>query len=273
MVDASTRRTVPRPRDHRVDRQLFALEDGLHAAVRKVPDPAPDAEIAGVLGASGAEEDTLDATGEHEADARDHRLDTRTMTRYDGRTALLVVDVQNDFADPGGSLAVRGGHDVVEPLNREIEAAREARALVVYTLDWHPEHTPHFQQDGGIWPVHCVAGSWGAQLHPTLDVVEGETLHKGDDGRDGYSAFSVRDPLGGATEPTRLQRALRERDIERLVIGGLATDYCVVETVLDGRRLGYDVAVLTSAVRAVDLAPGDGDRALERIRDAGATLV
>jgi nicotinamidase/pyrazinamidase len=195
------------------------------------------------------------------------------VDRYDARTALIVVDVQNDFADPHGSLAVSGGEDVIEPLNREIEDAREAGALVVYTQDWHPEHTPHFKQDGGIWPVHCVAGSWGAELHPGLVVVEGDTIHKGEDGRDGYSAFSVRDPVGGETEPTRLERVLRERGIERIVVAGLATDYCVVESTLDGRGLGFDVEVLTNAIRAVDLEPGDGDRALERMHDAGATMI
>ncbi|HEY3265089.1 MAG TPA: isochorismatase family protein, partial [Actinomycetota bacterium] len=116
---------------------------------------------------------------------------------YDDKTALLVVDVQNDFADPSGSLSVAGGEEVLEPLDAEIRAAEKGHALVVYTQDWHPEHTPHFRQDGGIWPVHCVGGSWGAELHPGLRMVPGEVIHKGEDGRDGYSAFSVRDPRGG----------------------------------------------------------------------------
>jgi nicotinamidase/pyrazinamidase len=191
---------------------------------------------------------------------------------YDDKTALLVVDVQNDFADPSGSLSVAGGEEVLEPLDAEIRAAEKGHALVVYTQDWHPEHTPHFRQDGGIWPVHCVGGSWGAELHPGLRMVPGEVIHKGEDGRDGYSAFSVRDPRGGEAEPTRLERILRERGIERVVLGGLATDYCVVESVLDARRLGFDAEVVTGAIRAVDLEPGDGDRALERMREAGATL-
>jgi nicotinamidase/pyrazinamidase len=191
---------------------------------------------------------------------------------YDDKTALLVVDVQNDFADPSGSLSVAGGEEVLEPLDAEIRAAEKGHALVVYTQDWHPEHTPHFRQDGGIWPVHCVGGSWGAELHPGLRMVPGEVIHKGEDGRDGYSAFSVRDPRGGEAEPTRLERILRERGIERVVLGGLATDYCVVESVLDARRLGFHAEVVTGAIRAVDLEPGDGDRALERMREAGATL-
>jgi nicotinamidase/pyrazinamidase len=194
------------------------------------------------------------------------------MSGYDDRTALVVVDVQNDFADPSGSLAVADGEDIVEPVNAALRTARADGALVVYTQDWHPEHTPHFAQDGGVWPVHCVGGSWGAELHPRLEVVEGKTLHKGVDGRDGYSAFSVRDPRSGETEPTQLERLLRERRIERVVIGGLATDYCVVETVLDARRLGFDAEVLTGCIRAVDLKSGDGERALDRMRAAGATL-
>jgi len=193
------------------------------------------------------------------------------VTAYDPETALLVVDVQNDFADPGGSLAVAGGADVVAPLNAEIEAAKRAGALVVYTQDWHPAHTPHFAQDGGIWPVHCVHDTWGAAFHPDL-TVDGEIVHKGVDGADGYSAFSVRDPESGETSPTTLEALLRERGIRRLVIGGLATDYCVVETVLDARLLGFEVTVLRNAVRAVDREPGDGERALTRVRDAGAEL-
>jgi nicotinamidase/pyrazinamidase len=194
------------------------------------------------------------------------------VTRYDVHTALVVVDVQNDFADPKGSLAVAGGEAVLDPVNAAIREAHAAGALIVYTQDWHPEHTPHFARDGGVWPVHCVGGTWGAALHPRLDVVEGETIHKGVDGRDGYSAFSVRDPESGETEPTRLERILRDRAIERVVIAGLATDYCVVETVLDARRLGFDAEVLPDAIAAVDREPGDGARALDRMREAGATL-
>jgi nicotinamidase/pyrazinamidase len=191
---------------------------------------------------------------------------------YDPATALMIVDVQNDFADPAGSLYVRGGDEVVPLVNAERDRAAGDGALVVYTQDWHPPSTPHFQKDGGIWPVHCVAGTWGAEFHPAL-VVDGETLRKGVDGEDGYSGFSVRDPTNGDVSATRLESILRSRGIERVVLCGLATDYCVVETALDARRLGFDTAVIESAVRAVDLQPGDGPRALARIRDAGAELV
>jgi nicotinamidase/pyrazinamidase len=193
-------------------------------------------------------------------------------SRYDHGTALIVVDVQNDFADPAGSLFVREGEAVIPVANEEIRAAGDVGAHVVYTQDWHPASTPHFEKDGGIWPVHCVEGSWGALFHPDLRVV-GEVVHKGDQGGDGYSGFSERDPLSGDTEPTTLQRLLVEHGIERLVICGLATDYCVVETVADARALGYPVTVVLDGIRAVEREEGAGDRALQRMRDAGAELV
>ena len=187
------------------------------------------------------------------------------------KAALIVVDVQNDFADPRGSLYVRDGGAVVPVINEQVKAARIAGAFVVYTQDWHPASTPHFQKDGGIWPVHCVKGTWGAELHPDLEVV-GETLKKGTGGEDGYSAFSVRDPRSGETAPTRLEAMLRERGVQALTVCGLASDYCVIETVLDARRLGFSTGVLSEAIRAVDLQAGDGDRALERMREAGAVV-
>jgi nicotinamidase/pyrazinamidase len=190
---------------------------------------------------------------------------------YDEQTALLVVDVQHDFADPGGSLYVRGGEHVVPFANDEIAEARRAGATIVYSQDWHPRSTPHFQKDGGIWPVHCVHDTWGAELHRDLHVA-GDVVRKGTDGGDGYSAFSVRDPTSGETTPTQLHGLLVERGAERVVVCGLATDYCVVETVVDARRLDYPVRVLGHAIRPVDLRPGDGERAIERMREAGAEV-
>jgi nicotinamidase/pyrazinamidase len=187
------------------------------------------------------------------------------------KAALIVVDVQNDFADPRGSLYVSDGEAVIPVINHQVNAARTAGAFVVYTQDWHPASTPHFQKDGGIWPVHCVKETWGAELHPDLEVV-GESLKKGTDGEDGYSAFSVRDPSSGETTPTRLEAMLRERDVRVVTVCGLATDYCVVETVLDARRLDFSTDVLSEAIRAVDLHAGDGDRALEGMREAGAVV-
>ena len=193
------------------------------------------------------------------------------MPTYDAGVALIVVDLQNDFADPGGSLYVRGAEEAVGSVVHEIGAARAAGALVVCTQDWHPPVTPHFQKDGGIWPVHCVADTWGAEFHPALPVGL-EVVRKGVDGGDGYSGFSVRHPVTGETAPTPLVELLRTRGIERLVVCGLATDYCVVETVVDARMLGYPVTVILEGIRAVDLAEGDGEKAVTRMRDAGAEV-
>lgn len=190
------------------------------------------------------------------------------MQRYDPRTALVVVDLQNDFADPAGGLSVAGGADVVPLVNGEIASARLAGALVVYTQDWHPESTPHFAKDGGIWPVHCVGGTWGAELHPDV-VVDGPRVRKGENGEDGYSGFTMRDPQSGETIPTPLEALLREHGIERVVVCGLATDYCVKATALDAARLGFETYLLVDAIRAVDLAPGDGERAIDEMRAAG----
>ena len=195
------------------------------------------------------------------------------MADYDERTALVVVDVQNDFAHPDGSLYVVGAAGAIARTNEEIARALEGGALVAYSQDWHPEHTPHFAQDGGVWPVHGVAGSWGAELHADLAVAEGAPrVRKGADGSDGYSAFGQRDPQSGEQEATELEALLRDRGVERVVITGLATDYCVKETALDARRLGFATTVIGDAISAVNLEPGDGERALAAIREAGATI-
>jgi nicotinamidase/pyrazinamidase len=195
------------------------------------------------------------------------------MPTYDERTALVVTDVQNDFGDPAGGLYVRGGEEVVPVVNGEIDRAAGSGALIVYSQDWHPELTPHFEKDGGIWPVHCVADTWGAEFMPGLDVREdAEFLRKGTGGEDGYSVFTVRDPRSGETAPTRLERLLRDRDVERVTAVGLATDYCVKETALDALRLGFHAEVLLDGCRAVDLRPGDGERAVEEIRRAGGRV-
>ena len=193
------------------------------------------------------------------------------MAEYDARTALAVVDVQNDFADPGGSLYVNGGEEVVLVANQEIERALAAGALVVYTQDWHPPSTPHFQKDGGIWPVHCVHGTWGAEFQPEL-AVKGEVIRKGTGGEDGYSGFNVSDPQTGAQERTRLDGLLRERVVGRIVLVGLATDYCVKETALDGRRLDFETTILSNGVRGVNLQPGDDERALHEAMLAGVRV-
>jgi nicotinamidase/pyrazinamidase len=193
------------------------------------------------------------------------------MPTYDSTTALLVVDVQNDFADPQGSLYVSGGHEIVPYVNAEIERARAAGAAVFYTQDWHPASTPHFEKDGGIWPVHCVMGTWGAEFHPDLSAV-GPVVRKGSNGEDGYSGFSMRHPSSGELMETTLAQMLADAGVTQLVICGLATDYCVKSTVLDARAKGYPITVLHNLMRAVELNPGDSDRAVEEMLAAGALL-
>ena len=195
------------------------------------------------------------------------------MQRYDDKTALLVIDVQNDFADPKGSLSVSGGVSLIPQINSEIAMATSAGATVVATQDWHPESTPHFQKDGGFWPVHCVGGTWGAELHPDLRIaVDAPRVRKGTGGEDGYSGFTMRDPVTGDEKSTGLDALLKERGIERVVIMGLATDYCVQASVLDAIRLGYRTAVLTDLCAPVNLQPGDGARAEQAMRDAGVQM-
>jgi nicotinamidase/pyrazinamidase len=190
---------------------------------------------------------------------------------YDTGTALIVVDIQNDFADPKGSLYVNGGEEIVSVLNREIDKASGGGALVVYTQDWHPPETPHFEKDGGIWPVHCVMGTWGAEFHPDLGIA-GEVIRKGSGGEDGYSAFTARDPETDREKPTGLEDTLRAHNIERVAVIGLATDYCVKETALDSARKGFSTTILSEGIRAVDRAAGDGKRALEEVRRAGGVV-
>ena len=190
---------------------------------------------------------------------------------YDPRSALVVVDVQNDFADAAGSLAVRGGPEVVTATNAQVAAAVGAGAVVLYTQDWHPADTPHFAKDGGTWPVHCVQGTWGAQLHPDL-VVRGDVVRKGEHGEDGYSGFTMRDPVSGVSLPTPLAGLLRARGVERLVVVGLATDYCVRATALEAREHGWPVVVPWAAVAAVNLQPGDGERTRQELLDAGVEV-
>ncbi len=194
------------------------------------------------------------------------------MIAYGARTALLVVDVQNDFADSKGSLYVKGAEGILPLLNEEVAKARGAGALVVCTQDWHPPETPHFQDYGGIWPVHCVRETWGAALHPALDV-EGEIVRKGAGGEDGYSGFTVKDVDSGEERSTRLEELLHARNIGRAVVAGLATDYCVKETAIDAARLGFEVSVRRAAVRAVNLQPGDDQRAFEAMAEAGVQVI
>ena len=173
--------------------------------------------------------------------------------------ALVIVDFQNDFC-PGGALAVEGGDEIAGPINA---LAREFDTVVA-TRDWHPPDHASFADEGGPWPVHCVQGTPGAELHPELDreriqhVVDvGSTRED-----EGYSGF----------EGSDLEDFLRSRGADHLFVTGIATDYCVRATALDGRRLGFDVTVVEDAIRAVDVEAGDGDRALDEMREAGAEV-
>lgn len=185
------------------------------------------------------------------------------------RTALLVVDLQNDFC-AGGALAVPEGDRVVEPVNRLLAAWAAARAPIFASRDWHPRESSHFSDGGGQWPVHCVADTPGAAFHPRLRLPDTAlVVSKGQapDG-DGYSAFDGTLPAGET-----LTAALAERNVAHLTVCGLATDYCVRASVLDARARGLAVSVVLDAVAAVDLQPGAGTAALDEMRAAGAEVV
>jgi nicotinamidase/pyrazinamidase len=193
------------------------------------------------------------------------------MTSYGPEVALIVVDLQNDFATPAGSLYVRGGEEIVEPVNAHVAAAAAAGSPVFWTQDWHPEVTPHFVTSGGIWPPHCVAGTAGAEFHADARVA-GEVVRKGADGADGYSGFSARDPASGERTATVLGDRLAAAGCREVVVVGLAGDYCVKETALDARRLGLDVLVPPELTRFVNLTPGDDERAVSELRAAGVRV-
>jgi nicotinamidase/pyrazinamidase len=175
--------------------------------------------------------------------------------------ALVIVDFQNDFT-PGGALGVDGGDQIAKHVNEL--AADDRFELVVATRDWHPRDHGSFTERGGIWPVHCVQGTEGAELFPGLDRAKLDVvIDKGQDpDTEGYSGF----------DGTDLEEVLREHGADKITVVGLATDYCVKNTVLDARRLGFEVDVDSEGVRAVNREPGDDERALDEMRAAGATV-
>jgi nicotinamidase/pyrazinamidase len=192
------------------------------------------------------------------------------MDLFSPTSALVVVDMQNDFTDPTGSLSVGGGEVVLGMVNAAIIRAVASGSPVFYTQDWHPESTPHFAKDGGIWPVHCVGGTWGAELHPRL-IVAGPIVRKGTNGEDGYSGFTMRHPTSGDTIPTELGSLLT--GIDQVVVVGLALDYCVKDTALDAARLGFATLVPRATTASVNLDPGDGERAAATLAAAGVSVV
>jgi nicotinamidase/pyrazinamidase len=179
------------------------------------------------------------------------------------KRALIVVDVQNDFC-PGGALAVAQGDEVVAPLNKKMEEFLGRGEPVFKSRDWHPPKTKHFAEYGGTWPVHCVQNTKGAEFHPDLlDDIHIRVISNGMGDADCYSAF----------DETDLDLQLRRLGVDELWVGGLATDYCVKHTVLDALRKGYRVKALKDAMRAVNVNEGDGERAVEEMRAAGAEIV
>ncbi len=183
-------------------------------------------------------------------------------------SALLTIDVQNDFC-PGGALGVAGGDDIIPLINEYVGLFQERGLPIIASRDWHPRVTKHFKEFGGIWPVHCVQGSAGAMFRPSLHLPP-DTLvfSKGmDPEQDDYSALHARSEAG-----TPLPEFLTHEGITHLYICGLATDYCVRQTALEGLRQGFAVTVLVDAVRGVDLEPGDSERALAEMQTAGAHL-
>ncbi|HXT64791.1 MAG TPA: isochorismatase family protein [Pyrinomonadaceae bacterium] len=180
------------------------------------------------------------------------------------KKALIVVDVQNDFC-PGGSLAVAAGNEVVAPLNKLMKEFLDRGEPVYKTRDWHPEKTKHFALYGGTWPVHCVQNTSGAEFHPDLlDDPRITVISKGFDERaDGYSGF----------DGTQLAQLLRDDDVKEIWVGGLATDYCVKQTVIDGVRNGFQVKALADSMRAVNVNPDDGQKAIAEMKEAGAEIV
>lgn len=179
------------------------------------------------------------------------------------KQALIVVDVQNDFC-PGGTLAIPHGDEVVAPLNKLIDEFLERGDPVYKSRDWHPPTTRHFTAYGGTWPVHCVQNTMGAEFHPALRNDPRITvISKGMGNTDGYSAF----------DETDLAAQLKRKEVEEVIVGGLATDYCVKHTVLEALRLGYKVKAVEDAMRPVESRPGDGERAIEEMRAAGAEII
>ncbi len=185
------------------------------------------------------------------------------------KAALIIVDVQNDFC-PGGALAVAEGDRVVESLNGYIGRFADAGLPIFASRDWHPEKTTHFKAFGGLWPEHCVQGTYGAEFHRALRLGGSAVIvSKGMAAdADSYSGFDAVDSAGVC-----LADLLRVDGVTRIYVGGLATDYCVKQTVLDGLKFGFDVVLLEDAIRGVDVAPGDSARAMQEMLDAGVDVV
>jgi nicotinamidase/pyrazinamidase len=188
---------------------------------------------------------------------------TKLTVAVGKHTVLVVVDIQNDFC-PGGALAVSEGDKVVPVLNKYIQLFRRASAPIIYTRDWHPPDHSSFKSQGGPWPPHCVQGTEGARFHPNLKPpAEGEVISKADKGDEAYSFL----------QGTNMAERLRQRGITTLLVGGLATDYCVKETVLDALKFGFKVYHLDDASKGVNVKPEDSDEALGEMVSKGARRI
>ncbi len=178
--------------------------------------------------------------------------------------ALILVDIQNDFC-PGGALAVNDGDMIIEPANQLIKWFDSEGLPIIFTRDWHPENHISFKVNGGIWPVHCVAGTHGAEFHknlhfPSVAIVVSKAKSEG---KEAYSGF----------QGTGLASTLRDMGVEHLVVIGLATDYCVKNTVIDALKLGFEVQVVTEGIKGVDVNVGDSDKAIEEMKSHGAHFI
>lgn len=180
------------------------------------------------------------------------------------KDALIIVDVQNDFC-PGGALAVPEGDQIVPIINKYIENFVSKNAIVVATRDWHPKNHVSFKEYGGLWPVHCVQNTWGAEFHPRLRLPKNVIIIS--------KAFESEVEAYSGFQRTELDKILKENGVKRLFVAGLATDYCVKATVLDALKLGYEVYVLVDAVKGVNVRPNDSENAINEMIKAGAKLV
>jgi nicotinamidase/pyrazinamidase len=186
-----------------------------------------------------------------------------------GSDALILIDVQNDFC-PGGALPVAQGDEVVPALNRYIEKFTQEKLPIFATRDWHPEKTKHFKAYGGLWPPHCIQGTKGAEFRADLALPKDAVIVSAGMAPDeeGYSGFDGKDERG-----LGLADLLHAAGVKRIFVGGLATDYCVKHTILDGLKHGFNVTLLRDSVRGVELAPGDSMRAVEEMVGAGANIL
>lgn len=186
------------------------------------------------------------------------------MKTLSQNAALIVIDVQNDFC-PGGSLAVPEGDKILPSLNRAIDLFHSQKLPIFLTRDWHPKNHFSFNEQGGPWSPHCVQNSPGAQFHSGLHTPpEAKIISKGTEPNDdSYSNF----------DKTELDNLLKQREVKTLYMGGLATDYCVKETVLDGIKLGYQVYLIEEGHKGIDVKPGDSQKALAEMKEAGAQVV